>query len=93
MEVFVFFIYKMTLSGSIVGGSKLTPYDSNCSECVCACMDAYVRGAQSCLRERTSDGATGPTAGNRGEVDKLRIAQGICQRGDITPHITPTQTG
>lgn len=68
----------MTLLGSIVGGSKLTPYDSNCcdslSVCVCPCMYACAHGVQSCLRERTSDGATEPTAGNRGEVDKLRIA-------------------
>lgn len=38
MEVFVFFIYKMTLLVRIVGGSKLTPYDSNCSNSVCVCV-------------------------------------------------------
>ena len=34
-----------------------------------------------------------PTARNSGEVDRLRIAEGRCQRGDITLHITPTPTG
>lgn len=55
---------------------------------VCACEDSVIGG----LRERTSDGATGPTAESCGEVDELRIAEGRCQRGDITLHITPTQT-
>lgn len=58
-----------------------------------ASVHAHVFGVQWCLRERTSDRATGPTARNRGEVDKLRIAEGRCQRGDITLHNTPTQTG
>lgn len=42
MEVFVFFISKMTLLVRIVGGSKLTPYDSNCSESVCVCVFVLV---------------------------------------------------
>lgn len=47
---------------------------------VCARAGAGVRvgvcRAQWCLRERTSDGATGPTAGNCGEVVKVKIARG-----------------
>lgn len=38
LDVFVCFIYKMTLLGKIVGGSKLTPYDSNCSKSLCVCV-------------------------------------------------------
>lgn len=95
MKVFVFFIYKMTLLVRTVGGSKLAPYDSNCSKSLCVCVSvrvhAHVRGVQWCLRERTSDRATRPTAVNRGEVEELRIAEGRCQRGDITLHVTPTQ--
>lgn len=43
MEVFVFFICKMTLLVRIVGGSKLTPYDSNCSKSVCVCVFVRAR--------------------------------------------------
>ena len=104
MKVSVVFIYKMTLLVRIVGGGKLTPYDSNCVEAMCACalrvcvcarpgVHAGVLGVQRCLRERTSDRATGPTARSRGKVDKLRIAEGRCQRGNITLRITPTRTG
>lgn len=32
----------MTLLVRIVGGSKLTPYDSNCSESVCVCVFVQV---------------------------------------------------
>lgn len=98
MEVFVFFIYKMTLLGRIVGGSKLTPYDSNCSESVCVhvyvCSSGgfCVHGERLCLRKRTSDRATGPSAGNRCENDEHRIAEGMCQKADITLHTTPTRT-
>lgn len=92
MEIFVFFIYQMTLLVRIVGGSKLTPYDSNCSKSVCVCVFALacivrVCRVQWCLRERTSDGATGPTAGNCGEVDKVKIAWGqMSKRRYYRPH-------
>lgn len=98
MEVFVFFICKMTLLVRTVGGSKLAPYDSNCSKsvCVCVCVPACVLVCAECSGvcvSGKSDGATGPTAGSCGEVDEVRFAEGKCQRGDITVHITPTQPG
>lgn len=83
-----FFIYKMTLLVRIVGGSKLTPYDSNCSESVCVRVCAESSGV--CVSGHQTE-----LQGLRhcGEVDKVRIAEGRCQRGDITLHITPTQPG
>lgn len=44
-----------------------------------------------CLCAPTSYRATGPAAGNRGEVDEVRIAEGKSQRGVITLYITPTR--
>lgn len=86
MEVFVSFIYKMTLLVRIVGGSKLTPYDSNCSEseCVCArvCARVHARWALWCLRERTSDGASGLRQGTaerwmRSEMQRANVKEEI----------------
>lgn len=50
MEVFVFFIYKMTLLVRIVGGSKLSPYDSNWSKSLCVWVFVHDRvcGLQRC---------------------------------------------
>lgn len=57
MEVFVFFIYQLTSLVRAVGGGKLTPYESNCSEisirvCVRVCALALVRTPESAERRR-----------------------------------------
>lgn len=90
LQKFVFFIYKMTLLVRIVGGSKLTPYDSNCSESVSVCVSVCAEQSGVCVSGHQTE-----LQGLRhcGEVDKVRIAEGRCQRGDITLHITPTQPG
>lgn len=85
---FVFFIYKMTLLVRIVGGSKLTPYDSNCSESLCVLVCAECSGVCVSVHQTELQGLR-----HCGEVDEVRIAEGRCQRGDITLHITPTQPG
>lgn len=74
----------MTLLVRAVGGGKLTPYESNCWKslrvCVCvrACLGARSRppSAARLLRERTSDGAAGPMAANRSELDEVKTARG-----------------
>lgn len=95
MEVFVFFIYQMTLLVRIVGGSKLAPYDSNCSisvyvcvlvlACVLVCAarsGVCVSGHQTALQ--------GLRRGTAARWIRSKLHEGKCQRGDIIVYITPT---
>lgn len=70
----------MTLLVRTVGGTELTPYESNCCKscksfiCVLRLCVVCVCCVQQCLRERTSDPA--PAVGNCVEVNKVGIAGG-----------------
>lgn len=95
MEVFVFFIYQMTLLVRIVGGSKLTPYDSNCSKSVCVCVFVLVcmfvcaECSGVCVSGHQTE-LQGLQQGTAARWISSEFHEGKCQRGDIIVHITPT---
>lgn len=80
----------MTLLVRIVGGSKLTPYDSNCSESVCVCV--LVRVCVLVCVECTSV----CVSGHQTELQGLRqgtVARWISselQRADVKEEILPS---
>ncbi|KAG7505689.1 hypothetical protein JOB18_037914 [Solea senegalensis] len=70
-------------SWEVVRSHHMTPIAASHVFCVRVHAGVFCR----VLRERTSDGAARPYSNNRSEVEKLRIADARCQRGDITLHI------
>lgn len=95
MKVCVFFIYKMTLLGKsweVVSSQHITLIEANVCVFLCLCGHVCVQEEQLCLRERTSDKATGPLAGNSRAKHRHKTAEGKSQKGDIALPVTPTQT-
>lgn len=67
----------------VVSSYHITLIEANV--CVCVCGHVCVLEEQLCLRERTSDKATGPSAANSREKYRHETAEGKSQKKEILP--------